>query len=97
MNKNQLLAILAIVLIFLLSMAFESYESKIIKRQVTVSKRLNLFDNCMERNNYDYTDALCEVCWDSTLQIFPYTKAEIKENKKHERELKKWSRRKAIK
>ena len=94
--KKQTLALLTIVFIFLGAMAFENYEDKMVKRQSTVSKRFELFDACMTRNNYDYTDALCETCWDSTYISFPKTRWERRDDRKAHREFKKWAKRKAI-
>lgn len=95
-SRKEWLAFTALIVIFLLSMAFENYEDKTIRRQKTVSKRFELFDACMTRNNYDYTDALCETCWDSTYISFPKTRWERKDDRKARREFKKWAKRKAI-
>lgn len=97
---RQGLAIAVIMFVFLGAAAFESYESKRIKYHLenrdTVSKRMQVFEACMNRNNYDYTDALCTVCYDSAVAIIPYSKVEIKQFKKDYRAYRKWAKRKAI-
>ena len=97
---RQGLAIAAIILTFLGAAAFENYESRRIKYHLenrdTVSKRMQVFEACMDRNNYDYTDALCTVCYDSAVAIIPYSKVEIKQFKKDYRSYRKWAKRKAI-
>ena len=100
MKKNQILAVIAIVSILIGSMAFESYENKKFNEFGETSKlkekRMKVFNNCMEKNNYEYSDLNCELCYDTALQIIPFNKEEIKEMKKKYREYIKWAKTRAI-
>jgi guanylate kinase len=97
---KQSTAVAIIVFMFVGAAAFENIENKTIKRHQNMrdvkSERMQVFENCMDRNEYDYTDALCTLCFDSALAIIPYSKLEIKQFKKDYRAYIKWAKTKAI-
>lgn len=47
--------ILAIILLVILAIAGS---------QTREARRFNRFEKCMSENNFDYSDALCEYCWE---------------------------------
>ena len=96
MTKKQIIAVCFILFTFIGSMAFESYESKVLLKEDNKTIRARVFAKCMERNNFEYSDFNCELCQDSALQIIPYDRKEIKEFKKKYRKYIKWAKTKAI-
>ena len=78
MKRREKLTIVVIVLVFGLAMTFERCEQRKFDRlQEEKRERLDQyeadeeahfqrFEQCMTENNFEYSDALCEYCWEKT-------------------------------
>ena len=52
MKKKSILAIILLVALI------------VVLHQTREARRFNRFEACMEKNGFDYSDALCEYCWE---------------------------------